>query len=122
MTGIECFDAAMNLLAERDEGTTYFRPFALTAINQLLANCQRENNALRAAAGLPTHKIPPKIAELADRIDADEAMVAECFPFGLAALLICDEDKAKFNWLATEFAERLNRHCPAEQFAVKELY
>lgn len=49
-------------------------------------------------------------------------MVRECFPYGLAALFICDDDREKFNWLGAEFAARLDRHCPAAQFAVKELY
>lgn len=122
MTGEQCFMAAMNLLAEQEEGATYYRAFALGAVNQLLANCQRENNALREAAGQQTRLTPPILAALEDEIECDEAMVCECFPYGLAALLVCDEDKAKFNWLATEFAERVDRHCPAVLFPVEELY
>ena len=122
MTGTACFQAAMNLLNEREEGADYYRAFAPGAINQLLANCQRENNAMRESAGLETRLTPPILTALEEEIDCDEATVRECFPYGLAALLVCDEDKAKFNWLASEFAERLDRHCPAILFPVEEIY
>lgn len=122
MTGEQCFSAAINLLSEREEGADYYRAFALGAINQLIANCRREDNALREADGMEPRKLLPKLETLENEIEYHEDMVSECFPYGLAALLVCDEDKAKFNWLATEFAARLDRHCPAVLFPVKELY
>ncbi len=122
MTGRECFLAAMNLLGEQEEGAAYYEQFACGALNQLLANCLREINALRQAAEQEELRVPQQIQALEDALEADEAMVRECFPYGLAALLICDDDREKFNWLGTEFAMRLDRHCPAAQFAVKELY
>lgn len=122
MTGRECFLAAINLLGEQEEGAAYYEAFALRALNQLLNNCLREINALRQADGLDELRVAPQLAALGDEIEADEAMVRECFPYGLAALFICDDDREKFNWLGAEFAARLDRHCPAAQFAVKELY
>ena len=41
-------------------------------------------------------------------------------PMG-AALLCADDDKAKFNWAADEYAERLLLHCPAQFTAVQEM-
>lgn len=122
MTGRACFDAAMNLLAEQEDGAVYYQQFALGALNQLLANCLREINALRQASGQEERKTAPVLEALEGEIEGDEAMVRECFPYGLAALLICDEDHERFNWLGAEFAARLDRHCPAGQFAIKELY
>ena len=122
MTGNECFAAAMNLLNEQEEGYHYYQQFALGCLNQLLANCLREINALRTAQQMEPLRIPPKLDLLDAEIPADEAMLRECFPYGLAALLICDEDKNRFNWLGSEFAARLDYHCPASQFAIKELY
>lgn len=122
MTGRECFLAAINLLGEQEEGAAYYEAFALRALNQLLNNCLREINALRQADGLDELRVAPQLAALGDEMEADEAMVRECFPYGLAALFICDDDREKFNWLGAEFAARLDRHCPAAQFVVKELY
>ena len=122
MTGRECFLAAMNLLNEQEEGAAYYEQFAPGALNQLLANCLREVNALRSADGLDELRTAPRLAALEEELGVPETMARECFPYGLAALLICDEDHDKFNWLGAEFAARLDRHCPAGQFAVKELY
>lgn len=99
MTGKECFLAAMNLLGEQEEGAAYYETFALGALRQLMNNCLREINALRQADGKEELRIAPQPGALEDALDADEAMVRECFPYGLAALLVCDEDHEKFNWL-----------------------
>ncbi|NCB28365.1 MAG: hypothetical protein EOM63_01195 [Clostridia bacterium] len=40
---------------------------------------------------------------------------------GLAALLVCDDDKLKFNWCAAEFADRLQRYCPVTLQPVEEM-
>lgn len=121
MTGTACFQAALNLLGETPDSGTYYEQFALGALNQLLANSLREINAVRAAQGEVALTVPPRMTALGDDIPADECLVAECFPYGLAALLVADDDKAKFNWAASEYAERLLCHCPAQLSAVQEM-
>ena len=103
MTGTECFRAALNILSETPDSGVYYEQFALGALNQLLANSLREMNAERASDG------------------KDVLLARECFPYGLAALLVADDDKAKFNWAATEYSERLLSHCPAQFTAVQEM-
>lgn len=122
MTGTECYQAALALLAETTDSAGYYDKFALYGMNQLLANCFRENNALREQAALEPFSQPPRMEHISEEIPADEAMAAECFPYGLAALLVCEDDKAKFNWCAAEFSERLARHCPASLLPIGEMY
>ncbi|MCB6365927.1 hypothetical protein LI291_07040 [Intestinibacillus massiliensis] len=122
MTGTECYRAALALLAETTDSAGYYETFALYGVNQLLANCFRENNALRERAGQEPFAKPPRIEALDAALPVDEAMAAECFPYGLAALLVCEDDKDKFNWCAAEFAARLARHCPAAFLPVEEMY
>ena len=121
MTGTECFHAALNLLGETPDTGVYYEQFALGALGQLLANSLREINAVRVSQGEDTLAVPPRMAALGDDIPADESLVAECFPYGLAALLVADDDKVKFNWAASEYAERLLCHCPAQLSAVQEM-
>ena len=121
MTGTECFHAALNLLSETPNTGVYYEQVALRALNQLLANSLREINAARAQAGEPPFDAPPQLDALTVEIPADDWLARECFPYGLAALLVADDDKAKFNWAATEYAERLLRHCPAQFTAVQEM-
>lgn len=122
MTGSECYQAALTLLAETAESAGYYDGFAVGGLNQLLANCRWEIRALCERDGLPPPAGPLRIDGLEEALPADDAMVRECFPYGLAALLICDDDKAKFNWCASEFAERLSRHCPASLTPIEEMY
>lgn len=121
MTGTECYAAALALLSETRDSGTYYETFAVPALNQLLANCLREINALREMDGQPPFAAPPRMTALTEHIPADDALVAECFPYGLAALLVAEDDKDKFNWAGSEFSSRLLAHCPACMTAVQEM-
>ena len=121
MTGTECYHAALNLLSETPNTGVYYEQFALGALNQLLTNSLREINALREAQQEAPLAVPPRLTALEEDIPADDWLVSECFPYGLAALLVADDDKAKFNWAASEYAERLLCHCPAQLTAVQEM-
>ncbi len=121
MTGLECFRAALNLLSETPESGAYYEQFALGALNQLLVNSLREINAERRANNEDELLVPPRISALGDELPAAEWLVRECFPYGLAALLVADDDKAKFNWAANEYTDRLLLHCPAQFTGIQEM-
>ena len=121
MTGLECFRAALNLLSETPESGAYYEQFALGALNQLLVNSLREINAERRANNADELLVPPRISALGDELPAAEWLVRECFPYGLAALLVADDDKAKFNWAANEYTDRLLLHCPAQFTGIQEM-
>lgn len=121
MTGAECFHAALNLLAETPDSGAYYEQFALGALNQLLSNSLREINAEHVFRAEPVLDTPPRLHALSDEIPAGDWLVRECFPYGLAALLVADDDKAKFNWAASEYTDRLLRHCPAQFTAIQEM-
>ena len=95
MTGTECYHAALNLLGETPNTGVYYEQFALGALNQLLANSLREINAQRTAQHEPELTVPPRLSALDEELPADDCLAAECFPYGLAALLVADDDKAK---------------------------
>ena len=121
MTGTECFRAALNLLSETPDSGTYYEQFALGALNQLLANSLREINAERMFCAEQPYTAPPQLEALDDEIPAGDWLARECFPYGLAALLVADDDKAKFDWAATEYTDRLLRHCPAQLTGIQEM-
>ena len=121
MTGLECFRAALNLLSETPESGAYYEQFALGALNQLLVNSLREINAERRANNEDELLVPPRISALGDELPAAEWLVRECFPYGLAALLVADDDKAKYNWAANEYTDRLLLHCPAQFTGIQEM-
>lgn len=121
MTGTECFRAALNLLSETPDSGAYYEQFALGALNQLLTNSLREINAERAFGGEQPFAAPPRVSALTEELPACDWLVRECFPYGLAALLVADDDKDKFNWAANEYTTRLLRHCPAQLTAIQEM-
>ena len=121
MTGTECFRAALNLLSETPDSGTYYEQFALGALNQLLVNSLREINAERVFCAEQPYTAPPQMEALAEEIPAGDWLARECFPYGLAALLVADDDKAKFNWAAIEYTDRLLRHCPAQLTGIQEM-
>lgn len=121
MTGTECFRAALTLLSETPESGVYYEQFALGALNQLLVNSLHEINAERLFSGEAALAVPPRLSSLSDELPAADWLVRECFPYGLAALLVADDDKAKFNWAANEYTDRLLRHCPAQFTAIQEM-
>ena len=91
-----------------------------TGGDQPAADCLRETNAQRQSQGLEPLASAPRLTTLDGELEIDEAAARECFPYGLAALLVCDDDREKFNWLSTEFAARMQYHCPAVQTEVKD--
>ena len=112
MTGTECCRAAMTIMGAGADSSEYYAQFALGALNQLIANSLREINAERVQQGESAFSVPPRMEALEDELPAPE---------WLAALLCADDDKAKFNWAADEYAERLLLHCPAQFTAVQEM-
>lgn len=121
MTGTECCRAAMTIMGAGADSNEYYAQFALGALNQLIANSLREINAERVQQGEAAFPVPPRMEALEDELPAPEWLARECLPYGLAALLCADDDKAKFNWAADEYAERLLLHCPAQFTAVQEM-
>lgn len=121
MTGNECYRASLVVLGAGADSGEYYAQFALGALNQLLANSLREINAERVQQGEAAFSVPPCMNSLDEAVPAPEWLVRECFPYGLAALLCADDDKAMFNRAASEYAERLLLHCPAQFTAVQEM-
>ena len=80
--------------------------------------CIRDRRVFRAEQPFDA---PPRMMALTEEIPAGDWLTRECFPYGLAALLVADDDKAKFNWAATEYTDRLLRHCPAQFTGIQEM-
>lgn len=121
MTGNEVYEAAAVLLGEERGKLSYYRSFAVGCLNQLLANSFRENNSLLVSRGEPELLRPPVLNALSEDIPYQDGLVRECFPYGLGALLVADDDKNRFNWLIFEFENRLKRYHAAEFRDIEEM-
>ena len=68
--------------------------------------------ALCRAQGRDAPAAAPVMEELDEEVPYDELFVRECFPYGLAALLIAEDDRTMFNWLMSEYERPAAYYAP----------
>ncbi len=122
MTGRELYRRAVALLGQESADVTYYEDIALEAINQLLADYLWEHNALCHTFGWTDYYIsPPELLALDDAIPYAERMVRECFPYGLAALLVADEDHEEYNRMMDALEQRIRNYQPCCETWMREM-
>ena len=116
MTANACYTSALALLGEKENN--YYRQFAPALMNRILCETLPQQNALAANNGQKPSTIAPQIMGLSEELQVPEALAQICFPYRLAALLVNDDDKQKYNWLNAEFYEKLALYSPAEMTSI----
>ena len=104
MTVQELYEAALALLSEQVARAKSYNYFKIPIINQVIAECFDANNSIRISDGLPAlnkNEMPYMTSE-EDTIPYDIRLLRECMPYGVASLLVIDDDKAK----ATVFSQQ----------------
>lgn len=123
MTGRQLYEQALALLGLEVENVTYLEDMAPGCINQMLYDRNYEQNALLRAQGDETALagcIPVAVLDsLEDEIPYEERFVQECFPYGLAALLIAEDDRAMFNWLMSEYQQHTAYYAPCTETTIR---
>lgn len=104
MTVQQLYEAALALLSEQVQRAKSYNHFKIPIVNQIIAECFDTNNAIRIADGLePLHKSQmPYMTGENDEIPYDIRLLRECMPYGVASLLVIDDDKSK----ATVFSQQ----------------
>ena len=113
MTGKQLYEQAAVLLGLDMEQAVYLEPFVCGCINQLLRDRMYEQNAVQRTRGIQqTLTAAPTVDSMEEELPYDEMLVCECFPYGLAALLVAEEDHTMFNWLMSEYERRAAYYAP----------
>lgn len=112
MTGTQLYNQALILLGMEHEDVTYLEEMASGCINQMLSDRLYEQNALCRARGADGFAVAPELESMDDELPYDEMLVRECFPYGLAALLVAEDDRTMFNWLICEYEKRVAYYAP----------
>ena len=104
MTVQQLYEAALALLSEDVARAKSYNKFKIPLVNQVIAECFDINNAIRITDGLvPLHKSEmPYMESEEDVIPYDIRLLRECMPYGVASLLVIDDDKTK----ATVFSQQ----------------
>ncbi len=119
MTGRELYNQAIVLLGIDTEDVGYLEELATDCINQLLCDRLYEHNALLRQQVQQPDSAAPRIGELDEEVPYQEMLVRECFPYGLAALLIAEDDRTMFNWLNSEYERRAAFYAPCEETSLR---
>ena len=120
MTGTELYTRAIALLGLRESEVKYYEELALECLNQLLDDHLWEQNALCAAKGVDGLTTAPEMSALTQNIPYEENMVRECFPYGLAAMLVAEEDHEEYNRMNEEMERRIAYYSPCYEIALQE--
>ncbi len=112
MTGRQLYDQALTLLGMERDDMTYLEDRMVGCINQLMSDRLYEQNALTRAQGGEALPTAPTLIDGDEEIPYEEMLVRECFPYGLAALLIAEDDRTMFNWLMSEYERRAAYYAP----------
>lgn len=121
MTGRQLYQQAVILLGLEAGHVSHLEGSALGCINQMLSDRLYEQNALLYAHAQNPLLTAPLLDDLENEIPYDEMFVRECFPYGLAALLIAEEDRDMFNWLMSEYERRTAYYAPCPLTDIREM-
>ncbi|MBQ4160534.1 MAG: hypothetical protein IJD83_06335 [Clostridia bacterium] len=118
MTVQELYEAALALLSEQVQRAKSYNIFKIPIVNQIIAECFDINNGIRASEGLTPYTLAemPMMKKEEDVIPYDIRLLRICMPYGVASLLVIDDDKSK----ASVFSEEYNQRKAKLSFAVPE--
>ena len=112
MIGRQVYEQALVLLGMEHNDVPWMENMAAGCISQMLADRLYEQRALCCAQDKIPPGIPPVLDDLDEEIPYDELFVRECFPYGLAALLVAEDDRTMFNWLMSEYERHAAYYAP----------
>ena len=112
MTGRQVYEQALVLLGMEHDEVPWLEHMAVGCLNQMLADRLYEQGALCRAQGRNAPDAAPVMENMDEEVPYDELFVRECFPYGLAALLVAEDDRTMFNWLMSEYERRAAYYAP----------
>lgn len=134
-TAREVFDIAIHLMDAQNESTgatdtadtKEYRERTPSLLNSILDRAYPASEGYRAAVAASGGRRPvcPKVTGMEDAIALDERLCTGALPYGLAALLLTEEDPARSNFFWQTFLEQLEeakRGLPVTAAAVEDTY
>lgn len=118
------YESALALLSEEKQRVKDYPKFKIALTNQVLAECFDTNNVLRETDGLaviPKNEMP-YVHNDTDIIPYDIRLIRECMPYGLAALLVMDDDKEKCAVFSNQFELLKSKFSKAQFEDIKNHY
>ena len=131
----DIFDIAIRLMDSQNESTgstetadtKEYRLRTVSLLNSILDRAFPYSDNYREALEAANGKRPicPKVAEMADEVALDERICTGALPYGLAGLLLLEEDPSRANFFWQTFLEQLDlsrQSLPSVIGEVEDLY
>ena len=122
MSADDLYGLALALLGETRDKAKGYADKLVPLTNLLLAAAAPAEGALRRARGLPPLDGVPAVATAGEALPCQPDLQAGCLPYGLAGMLILDDDPGRANYLNALFDGALARLCPADWVPVADCY
>lgn len=135
VTAQEIFDIAIHLMDSQNESTgstdtadtKEYRLRTVSLLNSILDRAFPYSDNYREALAFAKGRRPicPKVTDLSDVVAMDERVCTGALPYGLAALLLLEEDPSRANFLWQTFLEQLElcrQSLPAVIGEVEDVY
>ena len=122
MTADDLYGAALALMAESRDRAKGYRDKLVPLVNLLLAGADPAEQALRRARGHPPLAALPRITTDGEELPYQVDLLTECFPYGLAGMLILDDDTGKANFFNAMFDTALAKYSPADFEEIVDWY
>ena len=122
MTADDLYGAALALMAESRDRAKGYRDKLVPLVNLLLAGAYPAEQALRRARGHPPLAALPRIATEGEELPYREELLAGARPYGLAGMLVMDDDPGKANYFNAVYDAALAALSPADFVPVADCY
>ena len=106
MTGRELLESALALMAEDMQDAADYEKQAPALIRLMLTELFDLNNSVLVSKEKAPLVQAPTIADLAAQIEYEDEIVLGVMPYGLAAKLSLDDDRAKAAYFNAEYLEK----------------
>ncbi|WP_059005251.1 hypothetical protein [Bittarella massiliensis (ex Durand et al. 2017)] len=122
MTADDLYGAALALMAESRDRAKGYRDKLVPLVNLLLAGAYPAEQALRRARGHPPLAALPRITTEGEELPYREELLAGALPYGLAGMLVMDDDPGKANYFNAVYDAALAALSPADFVPVADCY
>ena len=106
MTGRELLESALALMAEDMQDAADYEKQAPALIRLMMTELFDLNNSVLVSKEKAPLVQAPTIADLAAQIEYEDEIVLGVMPYGLAAKLSLDDDRAKAAYFNAEYLEK----------------
>lgn len=120
----ELYKASLALIATTVARAKSYDDFKLPIINQIISECFNANNVIRSAKGLEELSMDemPYVRGDSDVIDYDIMLFRAVMPYGVASLLVADDDVSLASVYSNQYESKLRLLTSATSSMIEDVY